>query len=385
MNLEEKNFKPVIRPLLSWYRKNKRILPWRQDPKPYNVWVSEIMLQQTRVEAVKPYYRRFMEALPTVRDLAECPEEQLLKLWEGLGYYNRVRNLQTAAQTIMSEYNGELPRDYKQLLSLKGIGSYTAGAVASISYGIYVPAVDGNVFRILMRLAGDDSDIAKPALRKRVEAYLLKIMETELKNCKGFEDNLPGMFNQALMELGATVCVPNGAPNCSLCPWREFCTACQKQLTELLPVKTKKIKRRIEERTILIIRDGERTILRKRPAKGLLAGLYEFPNFLGFLEEKEVLSAVREMDLNPLKIEALSEANHVFSHVEWRMKGFLVRVDSLTTEKTSEIFAELEELEENYPIPTAFSTYTKELQVILGYEKVKLSFKDDLLYTDTSM
>ena len=197
------NLQILIEPLLNWFAGHARVLPWREEPTPYRVWVSEIMLQQTRVEAVKPYLERFMKRLPDVEALAECPEDELLKLWEGLGYYNRVRNMQKAAVQVMEAYGGKLPADYEELLKLKGIGSYTAGAIASIAYQIPVPAVDGNVFRILTRVAADDTDIMKPSFRTLLEKELREVMQ-------GME--MPGAFNQALMELGATVCVPNGAP-----------------------------------------------------------------------------------------------------------------------------------------------------------------------------
>ena len=198
----------IVQPLISWYRQNKRILPWRDQKNAYYTWVSEIMLQQTRVEAVKPYFLRFIGELPDVKALAECPEEKLMKLWEGLGYYNRVRNMQNAAQTVVSEYSGILPVSYEELLALKGIGSYTAGAIASIAYDIPVPAVDGNVLRVFSRITENRQDIMKQSVRRQVEEKLLRIMPKEA----------PGDFNQALMELGAVVCVPNGPARCTECP-----------------------------------------------------------------------------------------------------------------------------------------------------------------------
>ena len=205
----------IVQPLISWYRQNKRILPWRDQKNAYYTWVSEIMLQQTRVEAVKPYFLRFIGELPDVKALAECPKEKLMKLWEGLGYYNRVRNMQSAAQNVVSEYSGILPASYEELLALKGIGSYTAGAIASIAYDIPVPAVDGNVLRVFSRITEDRQDIMKQSVRRQVEEKLLGIMPKEA----------PGDFNQALMELGAVVCVPNGPARCTECPWREWSLA----------------------------------------------------------------------------------------------------------------------------------------------------------------
>ena len=216
--LDNYHLNQLAEPLLVWFLDHARVLPWRERPEPYRVWVSEIMLQQTRVEAVKPYYERFLKALPDVAALAACPEDQLMKLWEGLGYYNRVRNMQKAAVTVTEEYDGVLPADYGKLLELKGIGSYTAGAIASIAYGIPVPAVDGNVLRILTRVAADDTDIMKQSFRSAVEAQLGEMMREltvpeELRRALR-DENVPGALNQAMMELGATVCVPNGAPLC---------------------------------------------------------------------------------------------------------------------------------------------------------------------------
>ena len=267
--LQEFERKDIIEPLLTWYLKNARSLPWREEPTPYRVWVSEIMLQQTRVEAVKPYFQRFITKLPDVAALADCPEDTLLKLWEGLGYYNRVRNMQKAARTVVEEYGGILPADYRALLSLTGIGSYTAGAIASIAYGIPVPAVDGNVLRVLTRLSGDASDIMKQTVKTALEEELLDFMPKDRA----------GAFNQALMELGATVCVPNGAPLCGECPWGGVCKACADGSWAYLPVKTRARERRIEERTVFVIRTGDRVVLNRRPKKGLLAGLYEFPKW----------------------------------------------------------------------------------------------------------
>ena len=299
----------IVEPLLEWFQGNKRALPWREDPTPYRVWVSEIMLQQTRVEAVKPYFERFTAALPDIGALAGCEEERLLKLWEGLGYYNRVRNMQTAAKAVMEGHGGQLPADYGKLLELKGIGHYTAGAIASIAYGIPVPAVDGNVLRVITRVAADSSDIMKQPFRTKVEQELLKIIPKDRASA----------FNQGLMELGATVCLPNGAPQCGNCPWQGFCEAACRGLWEEIPVKSKAKPRKIEEKTVFIIRDGEKIVLRKRPARGLLAGMYEFPNTSGHLTEEEAILWVKEQNLSPIRIQKLDPAKHIFSHVEWHM------------------------------------------------------------------
>ena len=356
---QEFDLKQIEKPLLSWFAGHARVLPWREEPTPYRVWVSEIMLQQTRVEAVKPYFERFTKELPDVAALAACSEERLLKLWEGLGYYNRVRNMQTAARTVMEEYDGRLPADYEKLLTLKGIGSYTAGAVASIAYGIPVPAVDGNVLRVIMRVTADDSDIMKQRVKSRVEKELLAVIPKDAA----------GAFNQALMELGATVCLPNGEPHCAQCPWESFCEARKQGIWQTLPVKSRAKPRRIEEKTVLIIRDGERIVLHKRGAKGLLAGLYEFPNLAGHLSEEEVLAYVREQDLVPVHIEKLEDAKHIFSHIEWHMTGYMVRVSELETEQSGLLFVEVEDSEKRYPIPAAFAAYTKYMNLRLGNDR----------------
>lgn len=340
----------IVQPLISWYRQNKRILPWRDQKNAYYTWVSEIMLQQTRVEAVKPYFLRFIGELPDVKALAECPEEKLMKLWEGLGYYNRVRNMQSAAQVVVAEYGGVLPASYDELLALKGIGSYTAGAIASIAYDIPVPAVDGNVLRVFSRITEDRQDIMKQSVRSQVEEKLLGIMPKDA----------PGDFNQALMELGAVVCVPNGPARCMECPVAALCKAYHHGTVDELPVKAPKKKRTIENKTVLVIQDGERTAIHKRPQEGLLAGLYELPNVEGHLSMDEALQKVKEMNLEPLHIETLPEAKHIFSHIEWRMTGYRIRVSSLEERKESSfIFTEKKQSEKQYAIPSAFRAYIK--------------------------
>lgn len=350
---------------MEWYEKNKRTLPWREVVSPYRVWVSEIMLQQTRVEAVKPFFERFTSRLPNVAALAECPEDELLKLWEGLGYYNRVRNMQKAAVQVMEQYGGELPPDYQALLQLKGIGSYTAGAIASIAYQVPVPAVDGNVLRILTRVTEDDTDIMKASFRKQVEEQLMSYMQST-----AFDAKRSGDFNQALMELGATVCVPNGAPNCEVCPWRELCRARKNDRISELPVKTKAKERRVEKRTVLVIRDGERVAIRKRPKKGLLAGLYELPNVEGHLSQEEALAKVKDFALSPIRIQKLPEAKHIFSHVEWQMQGYAILIEEPEeAQEQSLIYVEAATSEQQYAIPAAFAAYARYMGIKIGQER----------------
>ena len=363
---EDFDLNQLTEPLLTWFSAHARVLPWREEPTPYRVWVSEIMLQQTRVEAVKPYFERFVGELPSIQDLAECPEEKLLKLWEGLGYYNRVRNMQVAARTAVEEYSGELPADYEELQKLKGIGHYTAGAIASIAYGIAVPAVDGNVLRVITRVTADTSDIMKQSVKNEMERRLGLVVP------KG----QAGAYNQALMELGATVCVPNGQPLCEECPWKEFCLAKAQGVISQIPVKSRAKPRRIEEKTVLVIRDGERFVLRKRPAKGLLAGMYEFPNVEGTLSEEEALSFVSEMELVPVRIQKIPDAKHIFSHVEWHMTGYAIRVAALEEEKERLLFVDPEDTKEQYPIPAAFVAYTDYVNVLMGSRKARMEQSD---------
>ncbi len=356
----------IPKPLLAWYDKNKRILPWREEPTPYRVWVSEIMLQQTRVEAVKPYFERFMRELPDIPALAAAEEETLLKLWEGLGYYNRVRNLQKAARQILEEYGGRMPEDYEELLKLSGIGSYTAGAVSSIAYGKVNPAVDGNVLRVISRIRKDARAISDAKVRAAVEQDIRAVMPSDR----------PGDFNQAMMEIGACVCIPNGAPHCGECPLAGICLAHQEHCETAYPVKTAKKPRTVEEKTILVIRDEDKAALRKRPGKGLLAGMYEFPSLDGFRTAEEVTAYLAQNGIHTLRIQPLGEAKHIFTHREWHMTGYVIRVDELEKEPPGEAFKDWiyitpEQTREAFPIPTAYSAYTKYLNIRLGQEKYR--------------
>jgi len=380
--IDDFRLEELVEPLQNWFSHNARVLPWRENPKGYYVWISEIMLQQTRVEAVKPYFDRFIKELPDVKALAECPEDKLLKLWEGLGYYNRARNLKIAANQIIEEYEGVIPSDYETLLKLKGIGHYTAGAISSIAYGNAVPAVDGNVLRVISRVTADDSDIMKQRVRTHMEERLQDLMNAEQTKV------VPSVFNQALMELGAVVCVPNGAPHCEKCPWQDLCEAKKQNRIHELPVKKKAKSRRIEEKTILILKDGEQLALHKRENKGLLAGLYELPNVEGYLSEEEALEYVRKQGYEPIRIQSACEAKHIFSHVEWHMKAYVILLAakefplhetfctdnmmeshiSRESKQTKEtwIFVEVEETKEHYAIPSAFAKYAQYLNLALG-------------------
>lgn len=340
----------IAEPLLAWYDENRRILPWRENPTPYHVWLSEIMLQQTRVEAVKSYYDRFLRRLPDIADLAAVEEETLLKLWEGLGYYNRARNLKKAAVQIMEEYGGMMPGNYEELLKLAGIGSYTAGAVVSIAFGQPVPAVDGNVLRVLSRLRTDDRDILEAGVKKSIEEELRGVIPKDR----------PGDFNQALMELGAMVCIPNGSPKCESCPWGELCQArIQNRITEY-PKKAPKKPRSIEKKTVLVIRYGNLVALRRRPDRGLLAGLYEFPTMEGHCGEEQVITHLRQSGVAPLRIRRLTEAKHIFTHKEWHMIGYSARIDDLSG-MGEYVFVEPEKIRDQYPVPSAFAAYMEQI------------------------
>lgn len=350
----------IVQPLTAWYGKKHRMLPWREQKNSYYIWVSEIMLQQTRVEAVKPFFARFIEALPTIEAVAKCPEDKLLKLWEGLGYYNRVRNIQKAAVEVVEKYGGSLPADYQLLKSLPGIGDYTAGALASIAFDIPVPAVDGNVLRVISRILESEEDIMKQSLRNKMQQMLLAVMP----------DEKPGDFNQALMELGATVCVPNGMAKCDLCPVQNLCQAKKHNRVMELPIRSKAKARKMEEKTVLVIRDGDRVAIRKRGAKGLLAGLYELPNYPGHLTREEVLTKMKEYQLTPLQIQPLNESKHIFSHIEWRMTGYVVRVAELAAGQDMDmLFVEVKDAEERYPVPAAFQAYADYMNMRLGQDK----------------
>lgn len=336
------NLEQIVIPLLEWYEGAARVLPWRSEPTPYRVWVSEIMLQQTRVAAVIDYFNRFMDELPTVADLAAVPEDKLLKLWQGLGYYNRARNLKKAAQQIMEELKGAFPETVERIRSLTGVGDYTAGAIASIAFGIPEPAVDGNVLRVTARLRCDDADITAPATKKRVTHDLRGIIPLRAA----------GNFNQALMELGATVCLPNGAPLCDRCPVRTYCAAWAKGRTAEIPVKTAKKERRIERRTVFLIFYQGNVALRRRLPRGLLAGLWEYPNELAPADD--ALSAwniaVRERAFG-------GTGKHIFTHIEWQLEGEIVHAQ---TEHLPEgwVWADADELLHEYAVPNAFSSFS---------------------------
>ena len=338
-------------PLLAWYDKNKRTLPWRGTRDPYKIWVSEIMLQQTRVAAVIPYYQRWMAELPDVTALAAVEEEKLLKLWEGLGYYSRARNLKKAACTILEQYGGQFPRTHGELIKLPGIGAYTAGAVASIAFGERVAAVDGNVLRLAARAAVLEGDIMDSKVRREMQGRMDQAVPPDR----------PGDFNQAMMDLGATVCLPNGAPDCGTCPLSPLCAAHALGREQELPVKRRKAPRRVEEMTVFLLLHQGKAALRKRGDTGLLAGLWEFPHVPGALDEAAAGAVLASWGLSPLNWREKIEAKHIFTHVEWHMTGYLLDVMAPAGDFTWAGGADLEAL----AVPSAFGKYLKEVYRIL--------------------
>ena len=346
--MEELQQLPI--PLLLWYREHARVLPWRSDPTAYHVWISEIMLQQTRVAAVLDYYRRFLEAAPTLAHLAALSQEQLLKLWQGLGYYSRAKNLQKAALQIMQRHNGVFPNTYEEIHALAGVGDYTAGAISSIAFHLPVPAVDGNVLRVSARICADAGDISTPAMKKKVTKALSEIIPLEA----------PGDFNQAMMELGATVCLPNGAPLCERCPAAPFCRAFQEGRTGELPVKAPKKARRLEARTVYLLFYQNSVALRRRPDRGLLAGLWEYPNELSDGEDWP-----SRWGLSPRCLEKSGTGKHIFTHIEWHMTALAGTLDSPHLPE-GWVWADRADLRERYPLPNAFGSFSQIVADHLG-------------------
>ena len=334
-------------PLLRWFRENARDLPWRKTNDPYPIWVSEIMLQQTRVAAVLGYYARFLEAFPSVEALANAPEDRLMKLWEGLGYYSRARNLQKAARAVVE--NGGFPDTYDGLLKLPGVGDYTASAIASAAFARREAAVDGNVLRVVARLTDCHDDILDPRTKKAVREQVQSVMPEEAADIR--------VFNQATMELGATVCVPNGPPKCGECPARDFCLGRIRGTAESLPVKRAKKARKTEEKTVFLLLREDRVALSRRPDSGLLAGLWEFPNVEGALDEQAAAEAVKAMGLTAVEWKNKLTAKHIFTHVEWHLTGYTL---SVSGDGPAEwVWVDADGLEA-HAVPSAFARYYAE-------------------------
>lgn len=331
----------IVEPLLQWYKENARVLPWRENSDPYRVWVSEIMLQQTRVEAVIAYYQRFMENFPNIEILAVAPEEKVMKLWEGLGYYSRARNLKKAAEVISEQYKGKFPEEYSEILKLPGIGKYTAGAISSIAFGQPCSAVDGNVLRVITRLEENGTDIKDEKFKKQIGEKLEAV----------YPVGCCSEFTQSLMELGATVCVPNGEPKCEECPLKRGCSAYKNNTWQKYPVKQEKIKRKRIDKTVLILSIEQKIAVRKREEKGLLGGLWELPNVDEKMNEQEVKQWLEEREIEVIQIKKHKSAKHIFTHLEWYMKCYHVVCKE---ENSSFEWASKEELNQAIPLPTAF-------------------------------
>lgn len=339
----------LVPPLLGWYETAKRDLPWRHTNDPYRIWVSEVMLQQTRVEAVRGYYARFLQTLPDVQALAAAAEPVYLKLWEGLGYYSRVRNLHRAAVQICEDLGGHFPKTHAELCRLPGIGDYTAGAIASIAFGQCVPAVDGNVLRVVTRLQNDSRPVTDPKVKAALRELVASLVPPDA----------PGIFNQAMMELGATICVPNGAPRCGACPIRDFCEGFRAGTAAELPQKAAKKPRRVQPRTVFLLQCNGNTALRRRPAKGLLGGLWELPAAEGTLDQTQARAQLAAWGVRMETLLPLAPAKHIFTHVEWHMTGYFAVCAAPAGGFT---WAAPDQLREEYALPSAFRPFLAVLE-----------------------
>lgn len=347
---KERNLQEIVEPLMEWFHKEKRDLPWRRTEDSYKIWISEIMLQQTRVEAVKEYYKRFLKELPTLHDLAKVEEDKLLKLWEGLGYYSRARNLKKCAMQLIENNQKELPRDYEALKKLPGIGPYAAGSIGSIAYHLKTPAIDGNVLRVMTRIHEDNRNIMKNETRKDYFQKLQKIMPDNTRD-----------FTESLMELGALVCLPNGLPNCDKCPISFLCQSYLHQTMLNYPKKKQEINKKIEQKTIIILEYQNTYALQKRPETGLLASLYEFYNIPNHLSKIELEKHLKENQIEYQSITSLNSAKHIFSHLEWEMIGYLVKCQKKPKKRW--IWASKEELKNTYSIPNAYIKFLKQIKM----------------------
>ncbi|MDO5061907.1 MAG: A/G-specific adenine glycosylase [Peptostreptococcaceae bacterium] len=346
-----KNLKKLSAKVLSHYKKNRRILPWREDPTPYHVWISEIMLQQTRVDTVIPYFERFVQTFPTIRALAEGDEDTLLKLWEGLGYYSRARNIHKAAKLIVDKHQGEMPGSKEELLRLPGIGPYTAGAIASIAFGKKETAVDGNLIRVGTRLLAYDRSVVNAEGKRDLENFWASLLPE--KNA--------GDFNQAIMDIGATICLPNGDPLCLICPINEFCTAFELGLQTDFPKKEVKKPRRVEKKTILLLFCEDKILLEKREDQGLLRGMWQFPMIDGHLSEDEARDHLQKNGLSAIRIHQGPRAKHIFSHIEWHMIAWEVRLDpfALLSVSTSDTEVPTTDSRKDQPTPLSLNGQKK--------------------------
>lgn len=338
--------KEIVKPLIIWYQQNKRELPWRHDKEPYHVWISEIMLQQTRIEAVKKYYERFMKQLPTLSSLATIEEEKLLKLWEGLGYYNRARNLQKTAQIIMEKYHGNFPNTFEEIIKLPGIGHYTASAISSICFNEKQVTIDGNVLRVYMRLTNCSDNVLQEKTKQKVHEALMKIIPDESSD-----------FNEGLMELGEVICTPT-LPKCDNCPLQQFCQAYQQKTQEELPIRIKNKNKKEEYLTVFLLRYQQTIALSYRDKQTLLKNLWEFPNVEKVMNEKEIANWLMEQHLTGT-IEQTFTNKHIFTHKIWHMKAYLINVNSTNQ---NYIWVSLDQAKKQYAIPTAFQPFLQKLE-----------------------
>lgn len=329
--------------LLPWYDRNARKLPWRENADPYRVWISEIMLQQTRVEAVLPYYNRFLTALPNIKALSIVSDGQLFKLWEGLGYYSRAKNLKKAACDIESRFGGVFPNKYDDILSLPGIGPYTAGAISSICFNELRAAVDGNVLRIFTRLTEDKSPIDSAETKKKITAAVQDL----------YPKTRCGDFTQALMELGATVCTPK-SPKCEICPVGALCLAKKHGTALNYPVKSEKKEKKTEQKTVFFLRCENTFALHRRPQGGLLGGLWELPNTEGILTAQQALQWTKNAGARPKELCKKVQKSHIFTHKIWEMTCYHI----LCAEKSDNfVWKTMEEIRKDYALPTAFRMF----------------------------
>lgn len=344
--------KRIVDPLLNWYQKTRRVLPWRLNKNPYHIWISEVMLQQTRIEAVIPYYERFMSELPTISALARVEDDKLMKLWEGLGYYNRARNLKKAAIEIEEKFNGRFPDKFEDIISLPGIGEYTASAIASICFSLKEVTIDGNVLRVYSRLKNSKENIDEVKVRKSVRESLMKIVPKE-----------SGMFNEALMELGEVICIPNGIPKCNLCPLKDFCKAKEKHTFMNIPVRKEKREKKNQKYVVLLLLCGNKVALHKRKDSGLLKNLWEFPNLLGTYTKEEVKQYLLDCSMTVTSIKLSGSYTHIFTHLKWQMESFIIKVEE---ESKDYLWLDLDTIIKKYALPSAFQPF---LEIVINEVK----------------
>ncbi|MCI8347485.1 MAG: A/G-specific adenine glycosylase [Bacilli bacterium] len=340
-----------IHDILDWYQKNKRDLPWRRGCNPYHVWISEVMLQQTRIETVIDYYHRFLQKLPSIESLATVPEEDLFKLWEGLGYYTRAKNLKKSAQIIINQYHGEFPHEYHELITLPGIGDYTASAISSICFQKKKATIDGNVLRVYTRFYNNDLNISLLKTRKEIGKKIEEIIPNE-----------SGDFNQALMEIGEVLCIPNGIPHCNRCPLHSRCLAGKYSNYALFPKRQLKREKKTLEYTIFIFNFENTYAISKRNNEGILHQLWQFPNVEGTLTKTQVEAYLNSKRISYSKIKEFITYTHVFTHQKWKMISYYIELGK-PIGNNQMLFLSIDKIIKDYAIPTAFQPFLKKLQI----------------------